>query len=169
MLDELLDIVDEHDQIIGTIYRSQLPEKCVNVRIVLTFIVNHEGKLAILRRTADKAISPLHLALVGGCVASGETYEQAFKRETAEEANINVENHEYRLLGIHKPHEGWQATYGGLFKAIYEIKVNDHPIDFNREDFCELLWLSPQEIFDRKESDKLAHGLIWLVEQHYCR
>ena len=167
MLDELLDIVDEHDQIIGTIYRSELPTLFVNTRIVLTFIVNHEGKLAVLRRTPGKVVSPLHLALVGGCVASGETYEQAFKRETAEEANIIVEHHEYRLLGIHKPHEGWQATYGGLFKAIYEIKMHGHTIEFNREDFCELLWLTPQEILDRKETDKVATGLIWLIEHYY--
>jgi 8-oxo-dGTP pyrophosphatase MutT (NUDIX family) len=167
MHDELLDVVNEHDHVIGAIYRSQLPKTFVNTRIVLTFIINHEGKLAILRRSPQKEISPLHLALIGGCVQSGETYEQALKRETAEEANIIVDHHEYRLLGIHKPHEGWKATYGGLFKAIYEIKIHGHAIEFNREDFCELLWLSPQEIVACKETDKIANGLLWLVEKYY--
>ncbi len=66
MYDELVDIVNEHDQVIGVINRSEILEKHIYTRIVLAFIVNHEGKHAILRRTADKYYSPLHLCTGGG-------------------------------------------------------------------------------------------------------
>lgn len=167
MYDELVDIVNEHDQVIGVINRSELLGKSVYTRIVLTFIVNHEGKHAVLRRTADKLYSPLHLALVGGVVQSGETYEQAAKREIAEEVNINIDQHEFRFLGHHAPHEGWETQHGGIFKSIYEVKINANILDYNREDFCELQWLSPEEIVQKKESDKLATGLVWLFERYY--
>ena len=169
MYDELVDIVNEHDQVIGVINRSEMLEKHIYTRIVLAFIVNHEGKHAILRRTADKYYSPLHLALVGGGVQSGETYEQAIKREIAEEVNLDVSDHELRYLGIHKPHEGWQTNYGGIFKAIYEVQVNENELNYNREDFCELYWLLPHEILAKKDTDKLAKGLIWLLKKYYCQ
>ncbi len=168
MYDELVDIVSEQDEVIGVINRSDLAEKPIYTRVVLAFIINHEGKHAILRRTADKLYSPLHLALVGGGVQSGETYEQAAKREIAEEVGINVTEHQFRFLGIHKPDEGWQGLlHGGIFKAVYEVKIHATDLNYSRKDFCELLWLSVEEIKQKKETDKLATGLLWLLEKYY--
>ena len=79
--DELIDIVNENDNVIGVINRLEFIEKKLKYsRVVLAFIINNENKLAILRRTADKSYSPLHLAIVGGGVQAGETYEQAIKK-----------------------------------------------------------------------------------------
>ena len=167
MYDELVDIVNEHDQVTGVINRSQLFDQPIYTRVILAFIINHEGKHAILRRTADKLYSPLHLSIVGGGVQSGETYEQAAKREIAEEANIDVDVHQFKFLGIHKPHEGWQTNHGGIFKAIYEVKIQGNELNYSREDFCELHWLTPQEIIEKNKSDTVASGLIWLLEKYY--
>ena len=79
--DELIDLVNENDQIINIINRllEFIEKKLKYSRVVLAFIINNEGKLAILRRTADKSCSPLHLSIVGGGVQSGETYERGQK------------------------------------------------------------------------------------------
>ena len=170
MQDELLDVVNEHDQVIGVINRAETKFMSTRyTRIVLAFVLNKDGKLGLFRRTPHKAVSPLHLALVGGCVQSGEDYDLAIKREIAEEININVDDHGFSLLGYHNPHEGWVNDFGiGYYKKIYQVTLNGSDnVPFNPEDFCELMWLSPQEILQRASSDKLAHGLEWMVRKYY--
>ena len=47
-MDELLDIVDEHDAVIGQAYRSEVYEKNItNFRVVNAFAINAQHKLWI--------------------------------------------------------------------------------------------------------------------------
>lgn len=103
--DELLDIVNEHDEVIGQRYRSQLIlGKEYTIRSINVFIENDQGQLWIPRRTKDKKVLPLALDLsVSGCVSSGETYEQAFAREVAEEVNLDIVPLNSMQLSVHAP------------------------------------------------------------------
>jgi isopentenyldiphosphate isomerase len=82
-MDELLDIVDQNDKVIGRKLRSEIYEnKMSNFRVVNAFLINDNGQLWIPRRSANKRIFPSCLdTSMGGHVSSGETYEDAFKRE----------------------------------------------------------------------------------------
>ena len=58
--DELLDLVDEQDRIIGSGLRSEIyREGLSNFRVVNAFLINDAGQLWIPRRTANKRIFPL--------------------------------------------------------------------------------------------------------------
>jgi ADP-ribose pyrophosphatase YjhB (NUDIX family) len=164
--DELIDIVDEHDAVIATMWRSEATENNIQYsRIVLGFIVNQEGKICILRRSANKNRSPLHLALVGGAVQSGETYDDAFKRELQEEANLDADYYDFKWLGHIKPNEGQM----GHFAMVYEVKVDHDQIAYNPDDFCEYHWMTPQEFFAHAASgDKIVTGLPFLIERFYA-
>ena len=163
-VDELVDIVDEQDRVIKTVWRSQAyAEKLKYTRIVLAFIVNRHDRLAILRRTPEKAVAPNALALVGGGVQSGETYLQACKREIQEEALFEVRDHQIKELGYLNPFSDSMC----FFKTIYEVKVDHDTISFNPADFSELLWLTPQEVLARHDHDVLANGLAHLIKSYY--
>lgn len=96
---------------------------------------------------------------VGGHVESGETYDDAFRRETEEELGIDVTRIPYRLIGHFTPHEHGLSA----FMNVYEITSNDVP-DYNREDFMEWFWLTPKEVLERVEAgDKAKSDLPKLV------
>lgn len=144
--DELLDIVNEHDQVIGQRWRSQLDlGKDYTIRSINVFIENEHGQLWIPRRSAHKKILPLALDMsVSGCVSSGETYEQAFAREVAEEANLDINQVPWQCLGYLTPRDCGIS----FFMKVYKIKLNQTP-NFNREDFCEFFWLKPEEVMQK--------------------
>jgi NADH pyrophosphatase NudC (nudix superfamily) len=162
--DELIDIVDEYDQVIKTIWRSQSRgEK--HHRIVLAFLRYSDGSMCFLRRTADKEVFPSCLAVVGGCVQSGESYEEAFKREVMEEVSIDVTQHEYRLLGVVHPSE---VIPGYIFKAVFEVIISDLNIPFNPDDFSEYTWVQPHEfVHTLAKTDKIAPDLPFLLNRFY--
>ena len=99
-MDELLDLVDFNDQIIGTKLRSEVyAQNLNNFRVVNLFLSNDQNQLWIPRRTASKKLFPLSLdTSMGGHVSSGESYEEALKRELQEE--LGIEAKEWIDLGL---------------------------------------------------------------------
>ncbi|OQA36191.1 MAG: Nudix hydrolase [Candidatus Dependentiae bacterium ADurb.Bin331] len=146
--DELLDLVNEHDQIIGQEWRSVVHEQGLrNFRVVNAFLINQQSQLWIPRRTAHKKLFPSALdASMGGHVASGETYEQAFSRELMEELRIDATRNAYEKIGALNPHQ--HNTSG--FMQVYVLRTNSVP-QFNPDDFVEYYWLTPHEFLQRVE------------------
>ena len=94
--------------------------------------------------TATKKLFPLALdTSVGGCVSSGESYEQAFARETWEETTIDIKEVPYVCVGYVTP----QLNGVAAFMKVYKIYSTMTPA-YNQHDFCEYFWLTPQEILD---------------------
>lgn len=163
--DEYLDLVDTDDEVIGYMLRSQVyAEGLSNFRVVNAFIVNREGKIWIPRRTSNKRVFPLCLDMsMGGHVESGETYEQAFRRETSEELNIDIDQISWRALGLVTPHEHGISA----FSMVYEMRLDEVP-HFNPDDYLEYFWLSPQELLDQlRAGEKSKDDLPRLVKIFY--
>lgn len=166
MSEEILDLVDEHDQVIGQLSRREVHEKGLhNFRAAHGLVVNKEGKIWIPRRTATKKLHPNALDYsVAGHVEAGETYEASFIRETGEELNIDLSVVPWRLLGTLTPSEGAYC-----FQTVYEIQYDSEP-PYNPEDFSEANWMSPQEIIDRIESGDLAKGdIVTTIKKFYLK
>lgn len=144
--DELLDLVNEHDQVIGQQWRSHVHEKQLhNFRVVNAFLINEQGQLWIPRRTAHKKLFPLALdASMGGHVGAGENYVQAFERELMEELRIDAKQTPFHYIGSLNPYE--HNTSG--FMQVFVLRTNHAP-EFNTDDFLEYYWLSPNELLKR--------------------
>ncbi|MBI1754692.1 NUDIX hydrolase [Candidatus Azambacteria bacterium] len=163
--DEFLDIVDENDTVVGKKKRSEVyAEHLSNFRVVNAFAVNSKGEMWIPRRSAGKRIFPLCLDMsMGGHVESGETYEDALKRETEEELNIDTDKADVRLLGHLTPQKDGVSAY----MNVYEIKM-DEASDYNKSDFVEYFWLTPKALFDRiANGEKTKGDLPKLVKIFY--
>lgn len=161
--DEWLDLVDRDDQVIGRIGRAEAWEKRLPVRGINAFLVNSRGELWIPRRTLTQRMFPGCLDMsVGGHVESGEDYLTAFKRETREELNVDIEAAVWRELGYFTPADGLN-----IFMRVYEIRTGTTP-DFNPDDFTGAEWLTPRVLLERIEAGDPAKGdLAQLVRLCY--
>lgn len=130
-------------------------------RVINAFVCNDEKKLWIPRRHAQKKLFPLHLdCSVGGHVLAGESYHDAFIRETKEEINIDITQANYKQIArLTPPAHGVSA-----FMNVYLIYSNDIP-PYNTDDFIDYYWLSPQEIFEKlANNDKAKSDLPRILQ-----
>ena len=164
MTDELIDLVDASGAIIATMKRSEaFAQKRKNFRLVCALIRN-ENRFFIPRRAPIKADYPNALACVGGCVISGESYEEGLKREVFEEVMLDISTVSYKFLGFISPFE---YTVNG-YVAVYEITVPHTNISFEKNDFSEAFWLTTQEIQERlQQGDMATTNLKTILNLYY--
>ena len=146
--EELLDLVDTNDQVVGTILRrdtgkSGTMPKGRYIRGASCFIMNSKQQLWIPRRTLHKKIAPGGLDYsVGGHVTSGETYEEALVHEFAEEVNIHIATSELIFIGKETPALIPSHYY---FSKVY-IYLSDKTPQYNPDDFTGYEWLTASEL-----------------------
>ncbi|WP_327237345.1 NUDIX domain-containing protein [Streptomyces sp. NBC_01317] len=88
--DEILDVVDENDRVVGQAPRGEVYAKRLRHRCVFVLARDAEDRVFVHRRTAGKLIFPsLYDMFVGGVLGAGETYDEAALREAEEELGVS--------------------------------------------------------------------------------
>ena len=87
--EELVDIVDQHDNVLYRCTRKEMRAKVLRHRAVFIAVVNSAGELLVHQRSATKDLWPSWWDIaVGGVVSAGESYDSAALRELDEEVGI---------------------------------------------------------------------------------
>jgi isopentenyl-diphosphate Delta-isomerase len=91
-LDELFDVVDEQDRVIGQATRREVHAKGLKHRAVHVLVFNGQGQVFLHKRSMLKDSAPgLWGASCAGHLDAGENYDQAALRELKEELGISVD------------------------------------------------------------------------------
>jgi isopentenyl-diphosphate delta-isomerase len=163
--EEILDLVDENDCVIGQMKRSFVHAQGVtNYRYVGAMIVNNAGQLWLPRRTLDKEVLPGHFGTsMGGHVSSGESYLDALRRELKEELFLDLDSVNYRQLGLLTPKEHNVPA----FTMVYEIKL-EKVNRYNKNDFSEAFWITPKAFWALvKKGEKTGSIVRKVIELFY--
>jgi isopentenyldiphosphate isomerase len=87
--DELLDVVDADDRVVGQARREDVYAARQLHRTVMVVVRNPRGEVLVHRRTATKLTAPSQYDMViGGVVDAGESYDDCAVRELAEEVGV---------------------------------------------------------------------------------
>ncbi|GAA2569869.1 hypothetical protein GCM10010435_49950 [Winogradskya consettensis] len=113
--DEMLDIVDEQDRVVGQARRADAYARKLRHRCSFVHVRDGAGRVFVHRRTARKPVFPSHYDMfVGGVVGAGETYDEAALREAEEELGVRglpAPVPLFRFLYETPEHAWWSAVY----------------------------------------------------------
>jgi 8-oxo-dGTP pyrophosphatase MutT (NUDIX family) len=143
--DELMDVVDEQDRVVGQATRREVRRRRLLHRFSAVLCRDSAGRLYVHRRTDDKDVYPgMYDMTAGGVLGAGETYLEAARRELAEE--LGVVGPEPRLVFHHRYRGQENPSWSALFEVTW-----DGPV---RPQASEIAWgafLTLDELADRLE------------------
>ena len=146
--EEIFEIVDEDDRVVGQAFRSQChgnPGLIHRVAHVLVF--NHEGEILLQKRSMSKDIQPGRWdTSVGGHLMPGEDYRKAAHREALEE--LGLENPDLIFLYFSKIRNDVESENVATFRT-----VADGPFDFDRSEIDALKFWRPKDIVKQTGKD----------------
>ncbi|MFI2212685.1 NUDIX domain-containing protein [Streptomyces sp. NPDC020141] len=148
--DEILDVVDELDRVVGRAPRGEVYARGLRHRCVFVLARDGLGRVFVHRRTASKPVFPsLYDMFVGGVVGAGESYDAAALREAEEELGVS---------GLPRPTPLFRFLYeeagadGGAarswWSSVYEVRC-ETPVNPQTE---EVAWHSfvPEAELERR-------------------
>lgn len=123
MREEILDVVDEHDNVIGRDTRSNIHNSKSWHRGIHVIILNGRGEMLLQLRGPgqDKYPNTYDLA-VSEHAKSGESYEQAAKRGLLEELGIR-DAKPRKLLHLRMEYGPCDRSVTVLFKLVYDGEI----------------------------------------------
>lgn len=137
---ELVDVVDDDDQVVGTVSRGEMRRRGLLHRCTYVLVRNGAGDILVHRRTETKDVFPgAYDAFAGGVCAAGESYDECARREVAEE--LGVVGAELRFLFRHRYRGPGSEAWGAVYEARW-----DGPVRPQSSEVAWHAWVSPGEL-----------------------
>ena len=132
---EMVDVVDDDDRVIATVTRAEMRAGRLQHRAVSIAVLGSDGRLLVHRRADTKDVWPGMWDLAaGGVVGAGESYEDAARRELAEELGVRVDSME--CLGEGRFADDAVALIGRGYRCVH-----DGPFTFTDGEIAEVRWV----------------------------
>ncbi|MER6914661.1 NUDIX domain-containing protein [Streptomyces sp. NPDC000594] len=150
--EELLDVVDASDRVIGQAPRGEVYARGLCHRCVFVLVTNAAGEIFVHRRTPGKLVFPSRYDMfTGGVVGAGESYDGAALREAGEELGVS---------GLPQPTPLFRFRYDGegmsWWSAVYQVRW-DLPVRPQPEEVDWYAFL-PRAELERRLAEETAHG-----------
>ena len=164
MTEEIFEIFDQKNRLIGTAPRSEAHKKGLYHRGVNVFVVNNKGEIFLQRRSENKDTNPGKWCYgAGEHLKPGETYEEAAKRGLEEELGIK-ESKPVLIRGaklIEVVHTNGKIDKE--FDALFVVKA-EGPFKLDPSEVAEGKFLKMSEIEEKIKSNSKEFTEFFLKE-----
>lgn len=158
-LDELFDVVDEQDRVIGQLARREVHRQKLRHRAVHLLVFNRAGQVFLHQRSRQKDLFPgVWDSSAAGHVGAGESYDDTAVRELEEELGCRPEKPPDPLFKIEAREETGQE-----FVWVYRVAA-EGPFVLQADEIERGDWFTPAEI-DRwvaERPQELAPAFLYL-------
>jgi isopentenyldiphosphate isomerase len=139
--DEIFDVVNEHDEVIGQRARRDVHQLGLRHRAVHVLIYNSRGELFLQKRSQTKDCFPgAWDSSASGHLAPGESYDQGALREVREELGLELVRPPARLFKLAAcPETGQEFVW--VYRCSAEGPFHLHPEEIETGG-----WFSPSRI-----------------------
>ncbi|MEZ0328143.1 MAG: NUDIX domain-containing protein [Dissulfuribacterales bacterium] len=124
---ELVAIVNDKNEVVEALPRAEMRQKRLPHRAVYILVLNHKHELFVQKRTDTKDIYPGHFDIAaGGVVLSGESWEQAAKRELLEELGIRADlTPLFEFHHVTENNDVWGMSYLCLHEGPFVLQAEE--------------------------------------------
>jgi 16S rRNA (adenine1518-N6/adenine1519-N6)-dimethyltransferase len=160
--------VDENDQPIGSATKQEAWDQGLIHRVVRLVICNKAGQMLLQHRTPIKDIFPnCWDSAAAGHVGAGEDYDQAIKREMAEE--LGFDDLELTPLGRYRSNETIDGRIFNRFTQCYVATTERTPMHYEKDKIDGWQWFDLGHVKQmvKEHPEKVTDGLRQIIHHYY--
>jgi isopentenyldiphosphate isomerase len=164
MQDEIFDVVNEQDEVVGNLSRREVHRQGLRHRAVHLLVYNSKGEVFLQKRSMKKDNFPgTWDSSAAGHVDCGESYEHCVLRETREELGFELPCVPEKLMKIDACEETGQE-----FVWVYRCRY-EGPFELNVEEIDSGGWFAPEFVSDwiKQKPKEFAPSLICIWRELY--
>lgn len=151
--DEVFDVVNEHDHVVGQATRGEVHRRKLWHRAVHAWVFNAAGQVFLQKRSRLKDMAPgCWDSSCSGHLDAGEDYDAAIVRELGEEIGITMNAVPARFF-----HEKARAETGWEFVWVYRLEA-EGPFTLHPAEIETGAWFSPAEVDAALATDAEAYA-----------
>lgn len=157
MSEEIFDVVNERDEVIGQAPRREVHRRKLNHRAVHVLVFNARGELFLQKRSMKKDCFPgAWDSSASGHLDRGETYDACALREVREELGVQLPTVPARLFKVEAC-----ADTGYEFVWVYQCR-HDGPFTLHPEEIERGGWFALEAVskWMRERPSEFASGLV---------
>ena len=162
---EIVDVVDDQDNVLYAVTKEEAHQKGLLHRTVISEVLDDRGRFLLVRQAPDRQDAGQYVSPVGGHVRSGESEEDALKREAFEETGLS--EFKYKLVGKFVFDRFVRNKQENHYFIVYEI-YSDSALKLN-EEAVEYKAFTKEELRERLASSRKDFGgaYIAVIERFY--
>lgn len=163
---EYVDVVNENDEIIGGVSKREAHEKGLLHRTVISEVISSDGKWTLVKQSSDRQDAGQYVSPIGGHVESGESEDEALKREAEEEYGLK-DAFKFQLKGKKIFNREVLGRKENHYFILYEIYTDKKPI-LNEESVGYEMF-SPEELKTtlKENPNKFGAAFHFIVQTFY--
>jgi isopentenyl-diphosphate delta-isomerase type 1 len=164
MQDEIFDVVNDRDEVIGQLPRKQVHRQGLKHRAVHVLIFNSKGEIFLQKRSMKKDNFPgTWDSSAAGHLDAGEDYDPCAIRETREELGVELDCVPERILRVDACDETGQE-FVWVYRCRHEGPFELHPEEIETGD-----WFAPEHVtrWINERPQDFAPSLICIWRQLY--
>ncbi len=160
MNDELFDVVNDRNEVIGCLPRAEVHRRGLKHRSAHLLLFNSRGDLFLQQRSFRKDTCPgAWDSSAAGHLSAGESYDDAVRRETREELGIVLGSAPEPLFTLEaSPETGHEFIW--VYRATHDGPFHLHPLELTGGG-----WFHPDHVdrwtADRPEDFARSFCRIW--------
>lgn len=156
MSEEILDVINEKDEVIGKKSRSEVHRNGDLHRVAHVWVFNSKGQILCQKRSSSKDTHPNSWdTIMGGHVASGSNYEDTAVKELEEEYSLKIAVQQLVPLLYGYGRTGNSTVICKKMLKAFGLKFDGDPekIQFNKDEVSEIKFFSVEELRKIKEDN----------------
>lgn len=162
MPDELVDVINENNEVVGQAMKSEVHQKGLRHRLAAVLLQNEAGKYLIPTASEKKVEAGKLTFSAAGHVQSGNNYLESACRELLEETGLKAEVSQVEQFGSFWVEKEYSTRIEKERFEVFKIKYDSimGNVVLNEEQTNEQ-WLSEEELKEiyRNHPDKLSFAL----------
>lgn len=164
---EKVDIVDENLKVLYQTTKQHAHDNGLLHPTVIAEVVNSKGEWLLVKQAGHKQDPGQFVSPVGGHVSSGEKFEDALKREAAEEIGLTG-YFEYKYFGKAIYERKWKVGSEAHYFIVYKIKDDKEPV--LNDESVEYRWFKTEEIkrFLKEKPEMFGYAFHFVAENFFA-